>query len=225
MRIDPFIIKKYPKWHPKRFAFTLQARFIENQAKWNFHKYALPEKILPSLPPVPNTDYSNTAVTPVQMQYLLAALSATENLIDTVVVELGSYRGVTTQTLARATSRKVIAVDPYIGYGGCEGDYKHFQKNTANLPNIIHERRTSGETARTWKHKPVSLVFIDAVHDYVNTAFDLQIWSPLLAKGGIIACHDTDEKCFPGTRKAVFEFSHLVDKFAHPYNLTLFSLK
>ncbi|WP_017719600.1 hypothetical protein [Kamptonema formosum] len=127
MKTDPFAIKQYYKWHLKRLAFTAKARLIEWEARRNFQKYALPEKVIPNLPSAPDADYSNTAVTPVQMQHLLHALSATEHLKDTVVVEVGCYRGVTTKILANSTSRKVIAVAPYIGYGGSDEDYRHFQ--------------------------------------------------------------------------------------------------
>jgi predicted O-methyltransferase YrrM len=225
MKIDPFFVKKYPKWYPQRLAFTIQARLIEREAKLNFDKYILPELIISDLPPFPNLDYFNTAVTPIQMQHLLAALAATEHLKDTVIVELGAYRGITTQALASATSRQVVAIDPYIGYGGSEEDYQLFLKNTANNQNIVHERKSSGDAAKNWNHGPISFVFIDALHDYVNTAFDIQTWSPLIAKGGILACHDTDEESFPGTRKAVFEFANLAERFAHPENLTIFNIK
>lgn len=225
MKTDPFVIKQYPKWHPRRLAFTAKAILIEQEARLNFQKYALSEKITPNLPPAPTTDYSNTAVTPVQMQHLLYALSTTEHLANTVVVEVGCYRGVTTQVLASATSRKSIAVDPYIGYGGSNEDYCHFQSNITKLPNVIHKRVTSGEAVRTWNHGPISLVFIDAVHDYVNTAFDIELWSSLMVKGGILAMHDTDQYYFAGTRKAVFEACHNLELLAHPNNLVLLLLK
>ena len=149
------------------------------------------------------------------------AVSATEHLTDTVIVEVGCFRGVTTQALAKATARKVIAVDPYIGYGGFEEDYAQFKKNTELLSNVVHERKASGEAVKSWDYSPVSLVFIDAVHDYVNTAFDIEAWSSLLVEGGMVACHDTDQKCFAGTRKAVFEVSSQFTLFAHPDNLTI----
>lgn len=222
MKTDPFFIKKYPKWYPQRLLFTLQARLVEKEAKFNFERYKLSEKILTNLPDSPEVDYQNTAVTPVQMQHLLAALSATEHLKDTVVVEVGSCRGVTTRTLAKATSRKVIAVDPFIGYGGFEEDYRLFVKNTSELPNVIHERKTSGEAARKWNYNSVGLIFIDALHDYVNTAFDIEIWSSLLVEGGMLVMHDTDQLCFAGTRKATFQaFKSYGNVFAHPDNLTI----
>ena len=108
--------------------FTVRARLVEKEAKFNFERYGLPEKILTNLPNAPEVDYQNTAVTPLQMQHLLSAVEATEHLQNTVIVEIGCFRGITTQALAKATSRQVIAVDPYIGYGGFEEDYLYFKK-------------------------------------------------------------------------------------------------
>jgi len=41
----------------------------------------------------------------------------------------------------------------------------------------------------------------------------------------MIACHDTDQQSFAGTRKAVFEASSVFSVFAHPDNLTILKLK
>lgn len=223
MKIDPFTIKKYAKWHPIRLTFTAKARLIEQEAKWNFEKYALPIEVKQDLPPVTDADWSNTAVTATQLQHLLYALSITEHLTNTVAVEVGCYRGVTTKYLAQATSHQIIAVDPFIGYGGSELDYQYFTQNTAGLSNVTHVQKTSGEAARTWAYPPASFVFIDALHDYVNTSFDIEAWLRVMPKGGIVAMHDTDQICFAGTRKAVFDVYKNIglELFAHVDNLTL----
>jgi predicted O-methyltransferase YrrM len=221
LRTDPFEVKQYSKKHPRRLAFTAKARVIERLARWKYESYALPEKVVPDLSSAPDADWSNTAVTDFQIQHLLYALSLAESLTDTVVVEVGSYRGETTRLLAKATSRKLIAVDPFIGYGASEEDYRIFRRNTSDLTNVIHERKCSGDAVRTWTHGAVGMIFIDAVHDYVNTAFDIEAWSPLLVKGGILALHDTDYPCFAGTRKAAFEASHDALLLAHPHNLVI----
>jgi predicted O-methyltransferase YrrM len=223
MNTDPFAIKQHSKWHPVRLAFTAQARLIEQEAKWNYQKYALPLEIKSDVPSMPEADWANTAVTPLQVQHLLYGLSLTEHLTDTVAVEVGSYRGVTTRCLAQATSHKIIAVDPFIGYGGSDEDYRFFTQNTADLNNVVHIRKTSGEAAKNWNHDPISFVFIDALHDYVNTAFDIETWSKVMTKGGILAMHDTDQICFAGTRKAVYEANRNMgmELLAHVDNLTL----
>jgi Methyltransferase domain len=225
MRTDPFAIKRLPKWHPRRLAFKSHAMTIEWEARRRYDRYALPEKILPDLPVLsPEISWENTSVTTLQMQHLLHALAMTERFAGTVVVEVGSYRGETTRSLAGATARTIVAVDPYSGYGGAEVEYEHFCRQASGLGNVVLERTTSGAAARQWRHGPVSFLFIDAVHDYVNTAFDIATWAPLLVPGGILALHDTDQEIFAGTRRAAFE-THGRDRFellAHPSNLTLF---
>lgn len=221
MRTDPFAIKQFSKKHPKRLVFTAKARVAEYLARWHFKKYELPEKLIPDLYPAPDADWSNTSVTDFQIQHLLFGLSLTESLPATVVVEVGAYRGETTRLLAQATSRKLIAVDPFMGYGASEEDYDCFRRNIADLTNVIHERKCSGEAVRTWNHGAIGLIFIDAVHDYVNTAFDIEAWMPLLVEGGVLAMHDTDYPWFAGTRKAAFEASLKAKLLAHPHNLVL----
>jgi hypothetical protein len=225
MRTDPFAIKRLPKWHPRRLAFKSHALRIEWESRRRFDRYALPEKVLAELPDLSqDMVWEDTSVTPLQMRHLRHALGRTEALTGTVVVEVGSFRGETTRCLARGTSRTVVAVDPYGGYGGAEAELAHFRRRVAGLENVVLERTTSGAAARAWRHGPASLLFIDAVHDYVNTAFDIEAWSPLLVPRGILALHDTDQESFAGTRRAAFE-AHAGDRFellAHPSNLTLF---
>ena len=107
--------------------------------------------------------------------------------------------------------------------GGSEQDHEKFKTHTKDLSNVIHKRMTSGEAFKNWEYGPVSFVFIDALHAYVNTAFDIEAWASLLVKGGIIAVHDTDQSCFAGTRKAVFECTRRsgFELWTHPDNLTL----
>ncbi len=207
---DPFKYKSLSKWHPQRVAFTIAARFQERSARDNFSNYTLPLISFeePVTPPV--FDSSDTSVTPVQMSQLLTALQQTESL-GGPLVEIGSYRGITTTQLAAKTKRQVIAVDPYIGYGAGETDYAIFQKRVAAFANIEHWRMTSGQGMRKIRENgaKLSFVFVDAVHDYVNTLFDGRTYGELLAPQGSIAFHDTDDPAFPGTRRAVWEFSQM----------------
>src|SRR5262249_49239195 len=122
MLADPFALKQIPKWHPRRLAHKTMAVAQEWEARRRFGRYGLPEKLLPDLPPEPGADWASTSVTPLQMRHLLLALARTEKRADTVVVEVGCFRGETTRCLARATRRTVVAVDPFRGYGGAEDD-------------------------------------------------------------------------------------------------------
>jgi Methyltransferase domain len=221
--VDPFAVKHYPRWHPFRLAHKSLSVAREWEARRHFRRYALPEMLWEEpMPALPEVDWDSTSVTPTQMRHLLRAVAATESLTDTVIVEVGCFRGVTTRCLAGATSRKLIAVDPYGGYGGAAADRDAFRRRIAGLDNVIHEAKTSGAAARAWDHGPASLVFIDAIHDYVNTSFDIGVWAPKLVRGGILALHDVDQVAYAGTRRAAFESLGRFELVAHPDNLALF---
>jgi len=222
MHTDPFVVKAYPRWHPTRLAFKSSAVLKERESRRGFERYALPEKIWADLPDLPEVNWDDTSVTPIQMGHLLRALAMTEHLASTVAVEVGCFRGETTRCLSASTSRTLFAVDPYQGYGGAEADFARFQAKTSGRQNVIHLPTTSGEAARNWNHPSAGFVFIDAVHDYVNTSFDAQAWLPKLVPGGILALHDTDQAMFAGTRRAAFELLGHLELIAHPDNLAIF---
>jgi predicted O-methyltransferase YrrM len=222
MVIDPFTLKSLRYRHPKRALYTLWFRYQDWQARRRYARYALPLKPPPegAAPPAPAGD---TAVTPEQYGCLWAALRTTEHLTDTWVVEVGAYRGMTTRYLAKHTARPVVAIDPFIGYGGNLEDLAMFRAATAGLPNVTHRRATSGQSRAEWTDgRSVSLIFIDAVHDYANTRFDIASWLPVVAPGGIIALHDVDQRCFAGTRRAAAELLSGYPLFAHVDNLAAF---
>lgn len=225
MSLDPFEVKQHVKWHPRRLWFTLRARLEEISSRRNFETYGLPKKRFSNLPDLDSFDinYDNTAVTPLQMQHLIALIDQSETLQQSVIAEVGAFRGETTACMAAHTNRTVLAVDPYIGYGGAESDKKQFKAKTADLDNVQLINQTSGKAFRSWSNGPVSIVFIDAVHDYVNTSFDIACWGQLLVNGGFMALHDTDNIQFAGTRRAAFEAaqSDLFKLVAHVDNLVV----
>jgi predicted O-methyltransferase YrrM len=219
--IDPFSLKSLPKWHIRRAAWTAYARIQEKIAALTFASNGILIKQLNNLAACPEPEKEQTSVTGLQLSYLIDALKATEYLAASVIVEVGSYRGATTLVLASETSRDVFAVDPYIGYGGAEDDLGAFQKRVGHLSNVKHLRLTSGAAARSWKHGDVGLVFIDALHDYVNTSFDIDMWGRKLVVGGLMALHDTDNPLFHGTRRAAFAAVKTMDLWAHVNDLVI----
>jgi predicted O-methyltransferase YrrM len=219
---DPFAIKRFSKVHPYRVAFTLRSRVVDKLCQLLYNRYLLPLKHIDNLPALPNADFNDTAVTPVQAQHLLAALACSEHQRETCVVEVGCWTGVTTKLLAQSTARKLYAVDPYFPTGAIPVVLERFRTRTAALQTVTHLRTTSGQAALDWKYEPISMVFIDAVHDYYNVRFDIEAWDRMLVPGGFLALHDTDQRCFAGTRRAVFRTARHYDLFAHPDNLTIF---
>src|SRR5215218_5571466 len=87
MQTDPFAVKSYPRWHPRRLAHKSRAVRDEWKARLYFDEYGLPEKLWPDLPALPPVDWNETSVTPLQMGHLLRAVAMTERLSNTVIVE------------------------------------------------------------------------------------------------------------------------------------------
>jgi predicted O-methyltransferase YrrM len=201
---DPFAFKRWSKFDPRRIAFVTWSRFQELRSRSLFERVAIPLTSEPNAGNAAACEQTDTAVTKEQAASLISALRNTEQLLNPIV-EIGCYRGVTTQLLASNTVRNVIGVDPFAGYGGAQQDYEKFRERTRHLTNVIHLRCTSGEAARKMAQSQFSFVFIDAVHDYVNTRFDSLAWGSLLRPNGVIAFHDTDDRAFAGTRRAVFD--------------------
>lgn len=224
-KIDPFTLKAHAKWNPVRFLPTIWGRLQEQWARLHYDSYSLPLQSRNTLPPVPDYDQNDTAVTSPQMQHLLeAAHTVNHTFTDAVAVEVGCYRGVTTRCLGeKIAPTPLVGVDPFIGWGGAEADYRMFSRRISEVENVRHKRCTSGEAARNWDCGPVGFVFIDAVHDYWNTKHDIYTWKQHLASDGLLAAHDTDSFEFAGTRRAVYEeaTSSSFTLYAHLEDLTI----
>ncbi len=110
------------------------------------------------------------------------------------IVEIGSFRGKSTIWLTLAGDR-VWAVDPHEGkYSGgrTASTLPGFLKNLsrAGVRTLVTPVvKTSMAAARTW-HRPIKLLFIDALHDEAHAKEDVMLWSPHVVEGGMVAMHD-----------------------------------
>ena len=112
------------------------------------------------------------------------------------IVEIGSFKGLSTYCLAKGTLAgnkvKVYAIDPHT----MADSYKIFLKNMkkAGLLNktVIPIRKKSMEAVKGWDKK-IGLLWIDGDHSYNSVRKDFEKWTPYLVKGGFIALHDTSD--------------------------------
>jgi predicted O-methyltransferase YrrM len=134
-----------------------------------------------------------------------------------VVVEVGSYCGRSTVVIgsvAKSVSpeAKVYAIDPHDGKVGSldRGLYtvpptlERFKQNmaAADLTDIVEViQKCSYEV--TWD-VPISLLFIDGLHDYANVARDFSQFERWIVPGGLIAFHDYSAY-YPGVQTFVNE--------------------
>jgi hypothetical protein len=127
------------------------------------------------------------------------------------IVEIGSFKGRTTTSLALASKQgkkqKVYAIDPLEDLG----IRKQFLENikTAGIADYIIPIFKKSAEAGADCPAPIRLLFIDGCHEYAAVKEDILTWKEKLIDGGIIAMHDYVAENPPdfisGVKKAVEE--------------------
>lgn len=139
-----------------------------------------------------------------------------------VGVEIGVLRGLTSGNLLEARPLLTLfMVDPWAEAFPGSTYYDSGDKN-ARKTQAEHNRdmrkaldivRPYGFRARIIRARsknavyigsePVDFVFIDGDHSREGVAEDIELWRPLIKKGGWIGGHDYDHPDFPGVKEAV----------------------
>ena len=107
---------------------------------------------------------------------------------------------------------KIYSIDPHDGKLGAEGQDLHifppsfdmFKKNIeeAGLNEFVEIFKNHSYDVE-W-NKPVSLLFIDGLHDYLNVSGDFRHFAKWIIKDGYVAFHDHADY-FPGVQVFVNE--------------------
>jgi hypothetical protein len=122
------------------------------------------------------------------------------------VIEIGSWKGLSTSVLLAACDGPVHAVDHFLGAGGddplakAEDIYGIFMRNVGDAPNLVLHRMSSEAAAPLLPE--VDMVFIDADHGYDWIRRDIELWLPHARR--LICGHDFTPE-WPGVVKAVSE--------------------
>jgi predicted O-methyltransferase YrrM len=129
-----------------------------------------------------------------------------------VIVEIGSFKGKSTITLARGAAAThgamVYAIDPHRvqpeeGYlEDTEAEFLANIKNAGVEKQVVPMIMTSEAAAKGWK-MPVRLLWIDGDHRYEPSKLDFRLWEPHVVEGGVIAMHDTIRK--KGPKRVLWE--------------------
>ncbi len=133
------------------------------------------------------------------------------------IVEIGSYCGRSTVVLAHAArafgaDQRVVAIDPHLGQVGAADQRisqvapsrEKFLRNiaAADVADMV-ELVEQYSTQVAWD-RPIGLLFIDGLHDYVNVSRDFAHFRPWIASRGYVAFHDY-ANYYPGVRAFVDE--------------------
>lgn len=136
----------------------------------------------------------------------LAFIDSTEGLIqfadewikpDTVMAEIGCFRGVSTGIFA-SRAKTVYGIDAWasqLNYDELPRDWlieaePLFDKVVEAHPNIIKMKGLSVDMAKNFEDDSLDGVYIDADHKEAAVRADLAAWVPKVKKGGFIAGHD-----------------------------------
>ncbi len=116
---------------------------------------------------------------------------------DGCIVEVGSYRGMSTVALARGARVPVYAIEPHEHFQGALGDVYGPADRRAFFENLLHAGvveqvrlvNLSSEVVTPGWQQPVGLLWIDGDHRYEAVRRDFYCWEPHLR--GSVAFHDT----------------------------------
>lgn len=140
------------------------------------------------------------------------------------IVEIGCWKGRSTAALLRRSAAKLWAVDTWAGtlgddkeqdkyFEGMTYAYSAFRSNLAyyfERQQIIPLHMTSVEGAHmlrtTQPNESMDLIFIDGDHRESAVRDDIELYLPLVKRGGILAGHDYSTLRWRGVKRAVDKF-------------------
>lgn len=113
---------------------------------------------------------------------------------ETVMVEIGSFSGVSSELFALHVSY-LTCVDPWAPYAEIAYECvieaeKEFDSMLSNYNNITKKKKTSSEAVLDFEDESLDFVYIDGAHDYTNVINDINSWLPKIKKSGYIGGHD-----------------------------------
>ncbi len=133
------------------------------------------------------------------------------------VVEVGSYHGKSTVLLGAVVKElfprtKITSIDPHDGkLGAVDQGLKKYPPSFSTLRKNINEAQLEDvieviqdRSFNVIWERPVSILFIDGLHDYESVRADYQHFERWVVPGGRVAFHDYADY-FPGVKKLVHE--------------------
>jgi predicted O-methyltransferase YrrM len=128
-------------------------------------------------------------------------LDTVQRLKPRTVVEIGTAQGGTLCLLCRVADKRaaIISIDlPGGSFGGGYADwqgvlYRAFSQTGQQMRLLradSHSTATLANLREILGGREIDLLFIDADHTYEGVKQDFELYSPLVASGGIIGFHD-----------------------------------
>jgi len=121
------------------------------------------------------------------------------------IVEIGSWKGLSTHALLSGCMGTVFAVDTFLGSPDeIEGAhieardhdiYQIFYRNVGHFKNLVTMRMESVKAAQFFRSQSIDMIFIDGSHKFSDIMIDLLSWVPICKN--LICGHDIHEAGVP----------------------------
>ena len=145
-------------------------------------------------------------------------------LNNKVMVEIGCFTGVSTETFLQLNPKKLYAVDIWDlneSYSDLIEDGRSnfhlieqsFRTMAKNYDNIEIIKNFSKHASFGFRNKSLDFVYIDGDHNYNAVVEDIEHWQPKIKSGGYIAGHDI----------IIYDVLYAVQKTLNTPNMVLFS--
>jgi hypothetical protein len=137
-------------------------------------------------------------------------------------VEIGVYRGRSLMSVADIIKRKqlcVLAVDlfsqPFLNDFATDRQVRVWEtaRDFGINENVVLKNTPSVLGAQRQISSSFDLVFIDADHLYESVKADIEAWSPMIRRGGILCGHDYEGGTIGVIEAVVEHFGRQVPKF------------
>lgn len=114
---------------------------------------------------------------------------------ETIMVELGSFAGVSSELFA-LHCKKLYCVDPWLPYWEINEQEKietaelKFDSMMKNYANIVKYKMSSNEASSQFTPHSLDMVYIDSDHSSENVEREIQLWIDKIKPEGVMAGHD-----------------------------------
>jgi predicted O-methyltransferase YrrM len=143
---------------------------------------------------------------------------------DPVIIEIGSWKGLSTTAMAHARpDASIYCIDTWLGGQEHAEDesivagtlFDEFKENVRPLGSQVNAYRMhSCDAAKYFDTGEADLLFIDGDHTRAGCLLDLQRWTPKVKTGGTVLVHDCNN---PGVLAAIDEFANCIEISEPPY--------
>lgn len=148
--------------------------------------------------------------------YLVQGLINSPLTEDSIIVEIGTYHGVTAALMGRVLKLLnkdlcVLSIDPFEDYEpnpkNPQGNYLQYQKNIEafGVKNLCVCLKGFSEKVANAVSDNIAFLTIDGSHDYEDVLSDIRKYTPKVNSGGYIWIDDYNEYSYPGVFNAVNE--------------------